>query len=69
MPEDGADFPRRSYEIVHVDESKEFFICGITVSHGEETTKAEVVAIFKQVRLDELTESWQMRKFSVTTDV
>lgn len=57
MPEDGADFPRCSCEIVHVDERKELFICGITVSHGEETTKAEVVAIFKQVRLDELTES------------
>ena len=57
MPEDGADFPRCSCEIIHVDESKESFICGITVSHGEETTKAEVVAIFKKVRLDGLTDS------------
>ena len=58
MPEDGADFPRRSSEIVHVDESKEIFIFGITVSHGEDTSTVELVAaILKQVRLDELTEN------------
>ena len=57
MPEDTADFPRCSCEIVHVDESKELFICGITVSHGEETAKAEVAAILKQVRLDALTDT------------
>ncbi|XP_020622417.1 uncharacterized protein LOC110060022 isoform X3 [Orbicella faveolata] len=49
IPENGTNFPRCSCEIVHVDETKESFICGITVSHGEETTKAEVVAIFKQI--------------------
>jgi len=57
MSENGTEFPRCICEIVHVDETKESFICGITVSHGEETTKAEVVAIFKQVRPDELTDS------------
>lgn len=52
MPENGTEFPCCSCEIVHVDETKELFICGITVSHGDEASKAEVVAMFKQVRLE-----------------
>lgn len=52
MPENGTEFPCCSCEIVHVDETKELFIRGITVSQRDEATKAEVVAMFKQVRLE-----------------
>jgi len=52
MPENGTEFPCCICDIKHVDETKELFICGITVSQREEATKAEVVAMFKQVRLE-----------------
>ena len=54
MPGNDTDISRWRRKNVHVDESKE---SGITLSHGDKTTKAKVGAMLKQVRLDELTDS------------
>ena len=48
---------RRRRNDTHFIGTNESFTGRITVSHGEETTKAEVVKIWKQVRLNELADS------------
>ncbi|KAJ7382364.1 Netrin receptor unc5c [Desmophyllum pertusum] len=49
-PENATDFPRCDFEIRHVDQTKEQFFCGITVSHETDSANTEVVALFEQKR-------------------
>lgn len=50
-PENATDFQACRFEISHVDETKRSFFCVITASHGTDITKAEIMEVFKQVKL------------------
>ena len=47
-PENSTDFPYCVFEIAHLDETKQTFLCGIQASHLNDTAETELVAFFEQ---------------------
>ena len=47
-PENATDFPSLSFEIHHVDKTRQSFFCAITASNETKAT-AEIMAVFKKV--------------------